>query len=272
MSEDQGGTFQPPGEQPHLARAGQIEVTSKEVIRQRVWTDLRRVARPDSRFHWNFAEFIADYEGSEASAQTIQALAAWRASNLMFITPDNNLELVRRKAMEDGKRFVMSTYGITRGFLYLHPAHTPPNCYGWAATLDGMDRFAQPVGLAELRALGRFDLLLTGAAAVSTHGIRFGKGHGYFDLEWALFSEVSCLADDPLVVCAVHDCQVVDSELPGSQFDTRVDLIVTPTRTIVVPSGHGHRPGRVVWEQLEPDMIERIPPLQELQRLQKEQQ
>src|SRR5258708_22383406 len=46
--------------------------TSREAIRQRVWADLRHVARPDSRFHWDFAEFITDYEGSEAGADRIQ--------------------------------------------------------------------------------------------------------------------------------------------------------------------------------------------------------
>ena len=54
------------------------EPPSKEVIRQRVWNDLRHVARPDSRFHWNFAEFIADYEGSDICAQRIRALPAWQ--------------------------------------------------------------------------------------------------------------------------------------------------------------------------------------------------
>jgi 5-formyltetrahydrofolate cyclo-ligase len=244
---------------------------SKEAIRQRVWRDLRQVARPDSRFHWDFAEFIADYEGSEVGAQCIQALPAWQASNLMFITPDNNLEVLRRMAMEDGKPFVMSTYGIARSFLYIDPALVPSGCYGWAATLDGMDRFGQPMGLIDLTRFGRFDLLVTGAAAISKNGIRFGKGHGYFDLEWAMFSEANCLTENPLVVCAVHDCQIVDIDLVGSEFDTRVDLIVTPTRTFVVPVEYGHKPGRVVWERLEPGMVERIPPLQELQQLQKEQ-
>ncbi|MGZ3611769.1 MAG: 5-formyltetrahydrofolate cyclo-ligase, partial [Ktedonobacteraceae bacterium] len=159
------------------------EPSSKEAIRQRVWNDLRHVARPDSRFHWNFAEFIADYEGSDVCAQRIRGLLAWQASNLMFITPDNNLEDVRRIAMEDGKRFVMSTYGIARGFLYIDPSLIPAERYGWASTLDGMDRFGKPMGLIDLTALGKFDLLVTGAAAISTNGIRFGKGHGYFDLE-----------------------------------------------------------------------------------------
>jgi len=247
------------------------EPLSKEVIRQRVWNDLRHVARPDSRFHWNFAEFIADYEGSDVCAQRIRALPAWQASNLMFITPDNNLEEVRRIAMEDGKRFVMSTYGIARSFLYIDPSLIPAERHGWASTLDGMDRFGKPMGLIDLTALGRFDLLVTGAAAISTNGIRFGKGHGYFDLEWAMFSEAQCLTENPLVVCAVHDCQVVDLDLVGSEFDTHVDLIVTPTRNIVIPAEHGHQPGQVVWEHLEPGMVGRIPPLQELQQLQKEQ-
>lgn len=124
------------------------------------------------------------------------------------------------------------------------------------------------MGLADIASLGEFDLLLTGASAVSTNGIRFGKGHGYFDLEWAMFSEIHCLADDPLVVCAVHDCQVVEIDLVGSEFDTRVDLIVTPTRTISVPKEYGHQPGRLVWERLEPGILERIPALQELRLLQ----
>jgi 5-formyltetrahydrofolate cyclo-ligase len=247
------------------------EPLSKEVIRKQVWNDLRYVARPDSRFHWNFAEFIADYEGSDVCAQRIRALPAWQVSNLMFITPDNNLEDLRRIAMEDGKQFVMSTYGIARSFLYIDPLLIPAERYGWASTLDGMDRFGKPIGLIDLTALGRFDLLVTGAAVISTNGIRFGKGHGYFDLEWAMFSETRCLSGDPLVVCAVHDCQVVDLDLVGSEFDTHVDLIVTPTRTIEIPAEHGHQPGRVVWEHLEPGMVERIPPLQELHQLQKEQ-
>jgi 5-formyltetrahydrofolate cyclo-ligase len=241
---------------------------TKDEMRQRIWRGLRKVARPDSRFHWDFAEFITDYEGSEEGAQRIQALPAWQTSKLMFITPDNNLEVLRRKAMEDGKRFVMSTYGIARGFLYVDPVRIPAENYGWASTLDGMDRFAQPVGLADIATLGKFDLLVTGASAISTYGLRFGKGHGYFDLEWAMFSETNSLAENPTVVSAGHDCQIIDVELVGSEFDTRSDIIVTPTRTIPVPAQHGHQPGHVVWERLQPGMLERIPPLQELRRIQ----
>ena len=131
-----------------------------------------------------------------------------------------------------------------------------------------MDRFGRLVSLRDIATLGAFDLLVTGASAISMQGIRSGKGHGYFDLEWAMFSEVGALAQRPLVIGTGHDCQVVEAELPASEFDTRVDLIVTPTRTIEVPAGGGHRQGRIVWERLEPGMEARIPPLGELRALQ----
>jgi 5-formyltetrahydrofolate cyclo-ligase len=236
-------------------------------MRARIWSALRTVARPDSRFHWDFSSFITDYEGSEEGAERIRQLPAWQQAGLLFITPDNNLEPLRRRAMEDGKPFVMSTYGIARGFLYLDPARVAFADHRWAATLDGMDRAAQPMTLHEVAALGAFDVLVTGASAISTSGIRFGKGHGYFDLEWAMFSEMGCLAANPVVIAAGHDCQVVEIDLAGSEFDTRVDLIVTPTRTIEVPAHQGHQPGRVVWERLKPGMEARIPPLQELRAL-----
>ena len=34
-------------------------------MRVQTWEALRKVARPDSRFSWEFAELITDYEGSD---------------------------------------------------------------------------------------------------------------------------------------------------------------------------------------------------------------
>lgn len=33
--------------------------------RVQIWEELLRVAKPDSKFSWQFSEFICDYEGSE---------------------------------------------------------------------------------------------------------------------------------------------------------------------------------------------------------------
>ena len=148
---------------------------SKPAIQQRVWGYLIQVTRPDSRLHCDFTKFNADYEGLEVGAQCIRALPVWLVSNLLFIIPDFNFEVLRRMAMEDGKRFVMNTYGITRSFLYTDPTLMAADCYSGTATLDGIDWFCQHMGLVDLNRLGRFDLLVTDTAAVSTFGIALAR-------------------------------------------------------------------------------------------------
>lgn len=46
-------------------------------------------------------------------------------------------------------------------------------------------------------------------------GMRFGKGHGYFDLEFAMLSEIGLVDASSEVVDVVHDCQYVDAVLAG---------------------------------------------------------
>lgn len=59
-----------------------------------------------------------------------------------------------------------------------------------------------------------------------------------------------------------HDCQVLTETLYPEVFDTVVDTIFTPTRTIEVSDPHKPSCG-IVWELLDPAMYETIPPLQE---------
>jgi 5-formyltetrahydrofolate cyclo-ligase len=37
--------------------------------------------------------------------------------------------------------------------------------------------------LREISSFGKIDLLITGISLVTEKGVRWGKGHGYFDLE-----------------------------------------------------------------------------------------
>ena len=41
----------------------------------------------------------------------------YRDANLVFITPDSCLEQLRYRTLLEGKRILMTTYAITRGFL-----------------------------------------------------------------------------------------------------------------------------------------------------------
>jgi 5-formyltetrahydrofolate cyclo-ligase len=231
--------------------------------RERIWDELLRVARPDSRFHWDFSNFIADFDGSEQCAETVRELDAYQKGDLLFITPDNSTEALRRRAMDDGRPFLMTTYGISRGFLYLDPSEVPSQEHRYAATLDGMDRYARPLGIGELRTIGHVGLLVTGGSAVSRNGVRFGKGHGYFDLEWAMLSELDLVDSTSEIADVVHDCQVVDGELEGEEHDVPVDWIVTPTRALHVQDS-GRTNGVIHWDLLADSPLRLIPPIQEL--------
>jgi 5-formyltetrahydrofolate cyclo-ligase len=231
--------------------------------RERIWAELAGVARPDSRFHWDFSSFIADFAGSDRCAESVRQLDAYRRGGPVFITPDNSTEALRAQAMADNRTIIMTTYGIGRGFLQLDSATVPAGERRYAATLDGMDRYACPISLAELRDGPVIELLVTGGSAVSANGVRFGKGHGYFDLEWAILSEVGRVDASSQIADVVHDCQVVAETLAGEDHDVPVDWIVTPTRIVQVADA-GRRPGRVRWELLAGSPLEHIPPIKEL--------
>ncbi|MBP2551873.1 5-formyltetrahydrofolate cyclo-ligase [Neorhizobium galegae] len=236
------------------------------VIRQRIWESLKAVARPDTRFHLSFSEFIPDFEGVEQATDRIAGLDAWKDMKLAFVTPDNSMTELRRRLIAEGKAFVMSTYNMQRGFLYMAPGIVPAEAAPFAAWLDGMEHFARPIDLAELSRIGRFDFLATGASAVTRDGIRFGKGHTYFDLEWGMFTDLGLVDERTPVAAIVHDVQVVDEQMSPSETDIQVDYIATPNRLATV-ARQNRRPRGIQWDRLTRDEIADTPPLKELARM-----
>ena len=243
------------------------KMSTSKTVREKIWSKLREVARPDTRFHMNFAEVIPDFEGSEAATDRLIQDPAYQASRYAFITPDNCLTDLRRRMIEDGKPFVMSTYGIYRGFVYLDPAKVPPGAALYAAWLDGMEHFGVPITLEEIARKGRLDYLVTGASAVSVNGVRFGKGHGFCHLEWGMFTDLGLGDETTPVHAVVHDVQLVEDQLQPSVTDILVDTIFTPKHSLHVER-RAKRPRGVKWPLLDPKQISETPPLQELQRMQ----
>lgn len=243
----------------------------REKHRKQVWDDLRGVARPDSRFAWDFAEFIADYEGSEQNAQRIRELAGDLDITTWFVTPDNNLDKLRESLVRDNIPFVMPSYGILRGFLSLHPEDVPAGDERFVGTLDGMNRYASPIPFGELADRQEtFDILVTGSSFVTTDGLRMGKGHGFFDLEWAMLREVDLVDHTTKVVAVAHDVQVIDADEIDrdsiiAEHDTIADYIVTPT-TVHEIQDAPPKPTGIHWNLLAEEKIERIPPLAYLSR------
>ena len=136
--------------------------------RVQIWEELLRVAKPDSKFSWQFSEFICDYEGSEKGTALLTATDIYKYARVIFITPDNNLETLREQAFRDKKTVVMTNYGITRGFFLIRPGQIPEGKEEIASLLDGVSRYWKHQTLAQLKeAVGRALPRLPPAASAS---------------------------------------------------------------------------------------------------------
>lgn len=238
---------------------------SSEQARKQIWEQLKIVGKPDSRFHWDFAEFIADYEDSDQNAELIREMDEYKNANILFITPDNNMRKLREFALLDQKVILMTTYGINRGFQVIRPGAVPEGKEEFASTLDGIELYMTPITLQEIKEeFNHVELLFTGASAMTPSGIRFGKGHGYFDLEWAMMWSMGLVDLSSVVIGMGHDCQVVDADVQPAPYDTIVDYIVTTTKVIKTEKTQEKPTLGILWDKLEKGMFENIPPLQEV--------
>ena len=246
-------------------------VEHKDSIRQVVWPRLRKVAFPDSRFHFDFSSFIADFQGSDAATERLVSLPCYTNAKFVFIAPDNCLEQLRYRALQDGKKVLVTTYAIRRGFWLLDPAVIATSeARRLASILDTMEKpgFGKHVTLGQMKELGlRVDLMVTGTGAINLAGIRFGKGHGFFDLEWGMLTSIEVVDRSVPCIAVVHDCQVLDEALTPEIFDTVCGHVITPTKVIRVQNPAKKPTCGVLWDKLQPGMLEDIPPLLELKRL-----
>ncbi len=236
----------------------------KNKIRKDIWKELLKVSYPDSRFDYNFEEYIPDFYDSQIAHKLIYKDEAFKNAEYLFITPDNCLEALREECIKENKTIIVSTYGIYRGLKKLTRNLVPKGQEKFASTLDGLEHFGENISLKEIK--NKFDMLITGASAVSKNGVRFGKGHGFFDLEWGMFSDMSYVDEKTPVYAVIHEVQKVEFDLEPSETDILVDKIFTnkasynTDRILLRSKG-------IYWEKLEDGMLESTPPLQELKEI-----
>lgn len=239
----------------------------KSLIRNKVWSQLRHVAIPDSRFHHDYSSFIADFQGSSTATDLLVSLPAYKHAQIVFIAPDNCIQELRYRALQDGKTVLVTTYGIRRGFWILDPREIHQARWEMASTLDGMEKIGRHITLAEITALPLpLGLMVTGTGAINHQGLRFGKGHGFFDLEWAMLYTIGMVNEDTQTIAVVHECQVLNEELRGEVWDTGCDFVVTNKRIIEVQNASKPSCG-ILWAKLEDGMLEDIEPLKELKSM-----
>ncbi|MGH3354835.1 MAG: 5-formyltetrahydrofolate cyclo-ligase [Nocardioidaceae bacterium] len=229
---------------------------SKAEVRERVWTSLdqaRAVDPPGAAGH------IPKFVGADLAARRLAALDIWRNAHVIKANPDKAQLPVRQAALRDHKLLYVAVPRIatSKPFYLLDPSEVAVD----AAASRRADAVAPTVGVTEMHAV---DIVVCGTVAVDRRGVRIGKGAGFSDIEMGLLAEGGLLGPSTTIVTTVHQVQVVDDDLPETDHDFRVDLIVTPNE--VITCAPSPRPSGIIWEHLNPEKIRSIPALAAKQR------
>ena len=226
---------------------------AKQAIRERVWSQLEQagVVEPGVR------GYIPAFEGADRAAERLADLPIWQQAQILEVVPDRAQLPVRVRALQDGKLVYMAVPKLAAPEpFYLLDPHNLPVPATEAAERTVAARIAPSISISEMRVI---DLVVCGSVAVNERGARLGKGAGYSDIEMALLAEAGLLSERTIIATTVHELQVLDEDLPEQAHDFRVDLIVTPERTIWPDSPK--RPARLDLDSLSPEQIAAIPVL-----------
>jgi 5-formyltetrahydrofolate cyclo-ligase len=226
----------------------------KQAIRDKVWRLLEREQAVPSGSYGK----IPDFDGAERTAVLLAELDVWRRAQTVKANPDNAQFPVRVRALEDGKLLYMAVpkMATPQPFYKLDPESLTIPAEQAADKSGAMGTAAPQVGVDEM---GKIDIVVCGSVAVNRSGARVGKGAGYSDLEVALLIEAGLVNDNTMIVAPVHHLQVIEDEIPETEHDFRVDLIVTPHE--VIQCSTRRRPSGLIWPDLTTEIIEAIPVL-----------
>lgn len=226
----------------------------KQRVRERVWDVLDASgATHDATAHGRIPNFI----GSQEAAARLGELPAWNHARVIKSVPDKAQFPVRALALSEGKTVFMAVPKLAdpHPFYLLDPTALtiPPTEAASSRVASGI---APKVGVDALQPV---DMVVLGSVAVNRAGVRIGKGAGYSDLEFAFLTEAGLISEHTVVVTTVHGLQVLDEEMPATEHDVGVDVIVTPREVITCLSPH--RPSGLMWEHLNARKIASIPVL-----------
>ncbi|AHF98939.1 5-formyltetrahydrofolate cyclo-ligase [Halostagnicola larsenii XH-48] len=239
---------------------------SKQAIRERVWDDLEESG--EARFPFPPHGRIPNFAGASEAADRLADQPEWQQAETIKANPDAPQLPVRRRALREGKTVYMAVPRLRseRCFLRLDPDELED--YDEATTVSGSSKHGVQVGPEDVPEI---DLIVSGSVAVGTDeqgassGARIGKGEGYSDLEYAILFELDLVDDETPVATTVHERQCVDDEIPITDHDVPMDLIVTPDR-VFKPGGSSGRtvPSGIDWTLLSAERLEEIPVLRRL--------
>jgi 5-formyltetrahydrofolate cyclo-ligase len=220
-------------------------VNAKQEVRERIWGLLERERA--ARFPGAQGR-IPNFRGAERAADRLAELAEWESAEVIKANPDSPQLPVRRHARREGKTLYMAVPRLAEAKPFVLVRGDP--------TIKRALAEGRPLAVEELEPV---DLIVCGTVAVNREGVRVGKGGGYSDLEFALLVERGLVGPNTTIATTVHDLQLLDEDLPETEHDFRVDVIVTPTTVVRTPASK--RPPGILWDHLDDDRRASIPVL-----------
>ena len=228
----------------------------KQEIREEVWGRMIQTG-----FYGDPHGRIPPFPGQNKAAEILRRTTPYKESSTVMVPPDRPQLQVRINVLQDRKRLIMASPGLRDGFFEVRGNGILPPRWGKAVSSTGVTRYGRRLATT-VGEIGEVDLLVTGAVAVSLRGDRIGKGTGYFDLEYMILREIGSVREEVHVVTIVDDLQVFP-DLPWSEKDVSIDLILTPTRSISIPHRRP-RPKGIDWTSLNRRQMRGVRPLWEL--------
>jgi 5-formyltetrahydrofolate cyclo-ligase len=236
---------------------------------QRVQSQLIRHAIPDARFHLDFPKFIPDFRGSASALDLLVSLKDYLVARTILVSPDNSLEGLRYRALQDGKNLLVATHGMQRGFVLLDPRRIPEEKYEQASWLDGMERagIGRHISLAQMTEENiKVDFAVTGCFMATSKGVPIGDDVSLFRLQWYILRDRGVIDNKVAVAVVAHDCQILpqaEKDIPqDAQFN--YDWICTPTGLINVSTAKKPNNGFDFEKTIPSYIVNTVVPLQEL--------
>ncbi len=255
-----------------------------------------------ARFPFPVDGGVPDFQGAEAAAERLRALAVYRRARALQVNVDPAQQPVRVMALRDRKTLFLATPGLRGGFRRIRPEDVPAGEEDAASTLSTWHGYGTEVAVSAVAV----DLVVVGSVAVAPDGARAGQGRGAAgrepepaatpdapaacgsdpggsrprmkqareraedpaDIEYAALRE---LGHPPVpVVTTVHASQII-AGLPYDARDTPVDWVVTPDAAIETHTPHP-KPQGIDWARFAGRDTAQMPVLDELRRLRWERQ
>lgn len=212
---------------------------------------------------------IPNFKGAVDAVERFCSLNEFKDAKLIQISLDKPLEYLQKSSLKAGKEIIVPIPKLNNGlFVRVPPPIDDGKIDEHFRAPTRQQRLLEGQSIVKIDDKFNIDIVVVGSVCVDRDGRRIGKGLGFADLEYAMMRKIGSIKPDTTVVTIVHDSQIVD-KLPDDLFkkhDVHVDIIVTPTETIIV-NNKLKKPDGIYWDILTQRRINAVQLLQQMKEL-----